>query len=128
LVLLFAACTKSKNTYKINQKVKIFYRNRAIFRLPDTTLYLRYSEFKSESRCPPKSTCVWDGVVKVGLNHSGRTDCVGLGNEAVLKQDSILSFSDYGIYRINLLEVGYSDEQFFGVEERSFITVEVGVK
>lgn len=128
LVIMMWACAKPKNTYELNERVRISYRNRAIFRLPDTTLFLKYSDFKEESRCPPKSTCLWEGVVKVGVSHSGQSHCLGLGDAAALREDSILAFTDYGKYRIQLMEVGYTEEQFFGIAERSFVGVEVVVQ
>jgi hypothetical protein len=126
--IFLLSCSKPKNTYTLNQKVKIFYRNRVVFRLPDTTLYLRFAEFEEESRCPPKNTCVWEGLVKVGLNYSGKTEYLGLGHQATLEMDSVYSYADYGNYRINLLDVGYTEEQFFGINERSFVIVDVELK
>ncbi len=71
---------------------------------------------------------MWEGLVKVGLNFSGATQCLGLGHKPTLEADSIYSYTDYGNYRINLLDVQYTEEQFFGINERSYVIVEVDLK
>ena len=128
-VLALSACIKERNAYRLNDQVDISFKNRASIILPDTTFVIRFIDFVEESRCQPFTNCISEGeaIVNLELNFSESVN-VGVGNKSTLEPKNIYDTVGIGNYNVRLLGVHYAADAYFGIVEKSFISLRIEEK
>lgn len=117
LILFLLGC--KKETYNLNEAFTLKFNKSALINLDGDEYEIKFTKLVEDSRCPPGSTCFWEGEVAVRINLNNDTDFV-IGDHT-----PIPSTAEYKNHTIHLLEVTYNNDKNFGKEKHCSIKLKV---
>lgn len=99
VVTLAAACAARSTAPGFGDKVTV--RFNAAVRIPSDTTTVRFTDVRSDSRCPSGAQCVWSGDAEVVFTVGGTQQVTlhtTVGTSSVLVAGRLLSLLDLGPY------------------------------
>jgi hypothetical protein len=118
VLFLFTGC--SKKTILPTVPFELTFNQQGILSADGTDLTVQFTQLVEESRCPPNVQCIWAGqvAVKLKINNSEQF-IVGLNHSNYPS-----SFS-YMNHEYTLLDVTYTNEASFGIENKCVVKLKV---
>ena len=118
VLFLFSGC--SKKTILPTVPFELTLNQQGTLSANGTVLTVQFTQLVEESRCPPNVQCIWAGqvAVKLKINNSEQF-IVGLNHSNYPS-----SFS-YMNHEYTLLDVSYTNEASFGIENKCVVKLKV---
>ena len=118
VLFLFSGC--SKKTILPTVPFELTFNQQGTLSANGTELTVQFTQLVEESRCPPNVPCIWAGqvAVKLKINNSEQF-IVGLNHSNYPS-----SFS-YMNHEYTLLDVTYTNEASFGIENKCVVKLKV---
>lgn len=118
VLFLFSGC--SKKTILPTIPFELTFNQQGTLSANGTELTVQFTQLVEESRCPPNVQCIWAGqvAVKLKINNSEQF-IVGLNHSNYPS-----SFS-YMNHEYTLLDVTYTNEASFGIENKCVVKLKV---
>lgn len=118
VLFLFSGC--SKKTILPTVPFELTFNQQGTLSANGTVLTVQFTQLVEESRCPPNVQCIWAGqvAVKLKINNSEQF-IVGLNHSNYPS-----SFS-YMNHEYTLLDVTYTNEASFGIENKCVVKLKV---
>ncbi len=118
VLFLFSGC--SKKTILPTVPFELIFNQQGTLSANGTVLTVQFTQLVEESRCPPNVQCIWAGqvAVKLKINNSEQF-IVGLNHSNYPS-----SFS-YMNHEYTLLDVTYTNEASFGIENKCVVKLKV---
>lgn len=118
VLFLFSGC--SKKTILPTVPFELTFNQQGTLSANGTELTVQFTQLVEESRCPPNVQCIWAGqvAVKLKINNSEQF-IVGL------KHSNYPSSFSYMNHEYTLLDVSYTNEASFGIENKCVVKLKV---
>jgi len=118
LFSLLTGCTKKKVGLHVPFELKI--NQSAVVSANGSSINVKFIQLVEESRCPPNVECIWAGRVAIKLKINNSEEFI-IG----LNHSNYPSTFNYMNREYALLDVNYTNEASFGIENKCVVKLEV---
>jgi len=118
LFFLFSGCTKKTVMPNVPFELKI--NQSAVVSANGSSINVKFIQLVEESRCPPNVECIWAGRVAIKLKINNSEEFI-IG----LNHSNYPSTFNYMNREYALLDVNYTNEASFGIENKCVVKLEV---
>lgn len=115
---LLTGCTKKKVGPNVPFELKI--NQSAVVSANGSSINVKFIQLVEESRCPPNEECIWAGRVAIKLKINNNEEFI-IG----LNHSNYPSTFNYMNREYALLDVNYTNEASFGIENKCVVKLEV---
>jgi hypothetical protein len=115
---LLTGCTKKKVGPNVPFELKI--NQSAVVSANGSSINVKFIQLVEESRCPPNVECIWAGRVAIKLKINNNEEFI-IG----LNHSNYPSTFNYMNREYALLDVNYTNEASFGIENKCVVKLEV---
>ena len=115
---LLTGCTKKKVGLNVPFELKI--NQSAVVSANGSSINVKFIQLVEESRCPPNVECIWAGRVAIKLKINNSEEFI-IG----LNHSNYPSTFNYMNREYALLDVNYTNEASFGIENKCVVKLEV---
>ncbi len=118
VLFLFSGC--SKKTILPTVPFELTFNQQGTLSADGTDLTVQFTQLVEESRCPPNVQCIWAGQVAVKLKINNTEQFI-IG----LNHSNYPSSFSYMNHEYTLLDVTYTNEPSFGIENKCVVKLKV---
>ena len=118
LFSLLTGCAKKKGGLNVPFELKI--NQSAVVSVNGSSINVKFIQLVEESRCPPNVECIWAGRVAIKLKINNSEEFI-IG----LNHSNYPSTFNYMNREYALLDVNYTNEASFGIENKCVVKLEV---
>lgn len=118
VLLLLTGC--NKKTILPTVPFELTFNQQGTLSANGTQLTVQFTQLVEESRCPPNIECIWAGQVAIKLKINNTEQFI-----VGLNHSNYPSSFNYMNHEYTLLDVNYTNEASFGIENKCVVKLKV---